>query len=190
MDFFRGDNRAQSDMVLQSKGFTSKGSPDRDGNAARKFLLDQFSSPAIKTPHDLAFKWRVQTPGGLIATAMVEDGAYTQTHYFYKITIPDNELTFRRYLKGGAIGPEVPLSSVLEQRDYLIMHNGSSYETADIIALYHGKANTKEVTFITPIPPRYISGFRAGAHTGSSHIPFIPFHRPANAPWKSPYPIR
>ena len=182
VEFFRGDDRAPSDPVLRSQGFTPKGIPERDGKAARKFLRDQFSDGSINTPNDLGFRWRIQPPGGLIATSMTQDGAYTQTHYFYKITIPDNELTFRRYLRNGEIGAIVPNDSVLSQWDYLIMHNKESYEQADIIALYHGRTNSKEVTFITSIPANYISGFRNGSNTGRNDVPFAAFHKPIGFP--------
>lgn len=66
MDFYRGDDRPYGDPTLAADGFTAK-PPARtlSGTQARALLAQELAN---KQPGDLGMKWRLQTPGGLIAT--------------------------------------------------------------------------------------------------------------------------
>jgi hypothetical protein len=178
MDFYRGDDRPPYDAVLSTQGFTAKPpAQTMSGDQARAFLAN-----ASGKPHEIGFRWRVQTPGGLIATSMTQEGAFSQFRHFYKITIPDNEITLRRLTNTKELGANVQPSSALGTSDYFILYNNKNYQAADLIGFCHGKVSTKEVTFLTAIPARYIAGFRQARYTGDSDVPFIPFQRLGGAP--------
>lgn len=57
----------------------------------------------IKNVADLATDWRKSTPGGLIATAATESGAFSHTKYVYLIAYADSELYYFNLKKDGSI---------------------------------------------------------------------------------------
>ncbi|NIJ34623.1 hypothetical protein [Sphingomonas oligoaromativorans] len=180
MDFYRGDDRPPHDPVLSTRGFTAKPpAQTMSGDEARAFLQNMAGGPA-----EIGMVWRSQTPGGLIATSMIEDGAFTQFRHFYKITIPDEEITLRLLTRRKTLGANVQHSSALSTRDYFVLFNNGNYDAADLIGFCHGQVQSKEVTFLTAIPARYIAGFRQSAYTGRPDVPFIPFRRLGDLPRK------
>ena len=180
MDFYRGDNRPPHDPVLSTRGFTAKPpAQTMSGDEARAFLQNMAGGPA-----EIGMVWRGQTPGGLIATAMTEEGAYSHLQHFYKITIPDEEITLRLLTRTKALGANVQHSSALKTPAYFVLFNNGNYQAADLIGFCHGLVHTKEVTFLTAIPARYIAGFRQTAHTGRLGMPFVPFRRFGDLPRK------
>jgi len=179
MDFYRGDDRGPGDMDLRTIGFAAKKPAlPMDGDQAREFLSGIFETYAV---NDFAFKWRGQTPGFLISTAMVQGGGFQGKKYFYKLTIPDNELTLQIIDNKGNRLNKFPVKDGPVKRKYFLLFNNGSYEKADLIAFCHGIVDTKEATFLTTIPTRYIVGYRGGFNTIKEKVPFAPFfgpHRP------------
>lgn len=165
MDFYRGDNRPPTDKTIQLKGFNAKPpaitmSPDQ----ARKWLSDEIAKK--KNLLSLGFFLRVQTPGFLISTAMKREGATEQTDYIYHIKI-DNLHCFKITKSG--VGEKIKTANplVISEQLFLIVNN-MDYEKATIIALGHGKVDSKEATFLTAIPKKYIMGYR-GKHEKKFH---------------------
>ena len=175
MDFYRGDDRDPKDAVLVRDGFSAKPpAKTMSGVGARGFLAGLYNQ-GMRT-EDFAFKWRGQTPGFLVSTAMTQDGGFQQKAYFYKISIPNTELTFQVLNNNGSLGQVIPAANALNAGGYLLAFNNGSYLNADVIAVCHMKVNTKEATFLTAIPARYIVGERHGADTTDKSKPFTPFH--------------
>jgi hypothetical protein len=179
MDFYRGDDRGPEDMKLRKDGFDAKPpAMTMDGLMARKFLENLFKT---RTSVDIGFLWRSQTPGNLVATAMKQGGAYQGKKYFYKIVIPDHELTLKSINLKGVMQNTFPVNQALTKGGYFLLYNNPKYESASIVALCHGCVDTKEVTFLTKIPSKYIVGYRSGSNTTKEEVPFAPFagpHRP------------
>ena len=175
MDFFRGDDRNPADSVIRKQGFTAKPPiPTMNGNQARLYLAQQFMKGNMRLScHDVGMTWREQTPGGLVATAQTQEGAFAKS-YFYKISIPDRELMAWELTNKGDRERQIPLSNVGTTRKYCIIHNGNTYETATIIALCH-PVHTREATFLTAIPAQYIVGTRTGKDVLNESLPFSPF---------------
>jgi hypothetical protein len=179
MDLYRGDDRGPGDMKLRTIGFNAK-PPALPMNAAeaRDFLTNIFKT---KTSFDVGVLWRASTPGNLIATAMTQGGAFQGMKHFYKIIIPDNELTLQVIDFKGRLQNTFPVGDALNTRKYFLLFNNRRYQDADMIAFCHGIVDTKEVTFLTTIPARYIYGYRNGMNTNKENVPFAPFigpHRP------------
>jgi hypothetical protein len=179
MDLYRGDNRGPGDMDLRTIGFKAKPPAlPMNGAQARDFLADIFKT---KTSFDIGVLWRASTPGFLIATALTQTGAFQGMKYFYKIIIPDNELTLQAIDIKGRLQHTFPVGDALDARKYFLLFNNRRYQDADMIAFCHGIVSTKEVTFLTTIPARYIYGYRSGMSTHIEKLPFAPFigpHRP------------
>jgi hypothetical protein len=179
MVFYRGDDRGPGDMKLRTVGFDAKPpAVTMDGSLARTFLANLFRT---QTSVDIGFGWRAETPGNLVATAMTQEGAFQGKNYFYKIVIPDQELTLQVINMRGVRQVCFPVNLALTKGGYFLLYNNPRYEAASMIAFCHGCVHTKEVTFITKIPSRYIVGYRNGANTTKENVPFAPFvgpHRP------------
>jgi len=132
-----------------------------------KFSTKNFKGATISGKvRDLAFDWRKSTPGGLIATAITEEGAYDTMPYVYKIEIPDDELWAWMLQDNGTpvelyqkVGKDAKFPDC---KHYMLIANNKNLGEASILALYHGPVNTKEVTFMTPILRKYIAGWRNG----------------------------
>lgn len=158
MLFFRGDNRSPLDSVIQKEGFTAKPpAVTMTAGEARAFLTKVLDKATL---NDIGMTWRKQTPGYLVATAMTKAGAFEQMTYLYKIEIPDLVLTARKIGEKGVVGDAFPLSDALTYTKYFILHDGTTYNDATIIAFCHGLVDTKEATFLTAIPRAYIVGYR------------------------------
>jgi hypothetical protein len=179
MDFYRGDDRGPQDMKIRQVGFDAKPpAPTMNAAMAREFLKKLFNT---RTINDIGFQWRVQTPGYLVATAMKQGGAFQGKNYFYKITIPNVELTLQTLNKQGILEDIFPTNQALTKGGYFLLFNNHKYEAATLIALCHGCVSTKEATFLTVIPSRYIVGYRSGSNTIKENVPFVSFvgpHRP------------
>jgi len=179
MDFYRGDDRIPTDGVICSQGFTAKPpSPTMNGDQARLYLAQQFMNGSQRlTCQDVGMTWRQQTPGGLVATAQHQEGAYAGKNYFYKITIPDTELMAWELNNKGHRERQIAVAEVGTTRKYCLIHNSTTYETATLIALCH-PVSTREATFLTAIPSQYIVGTRTGKDTLNENMPFAPFINP------------
>lgn len=157
MDFYRGDGRGPNDEKIKSVGFdgwpTYKAlqSPEE----ARQWLSDQLKKD--KNVMTMAFNLRVQTPGGLIATAMKEAGSYEGKEYIYKITVPDVSLV---KLGNKGAGELMAAQDPLDVRSYFLILDNPDYTKASLIAIGHGQVDTKEATFLTTIPRKCIVGYR------------------------------
>jgi hypothetical protein len=127
----------------------------------------------IRNVTDLGTDWRKSTPGGLIATAATEGGAFSHMTYVYRITYPDSGLyCFSLNPKGDVRGPGAQLNSqgMLSRtppyNQYLLIADvGTETDLNDdskvhVVALYHGVVPTQEVTFLTPIPRDKFSGWK------------------------------
>ncbi|WP_287849469.1 hypothetical protein [Acidiphilium sp.] len=192
MDFYRGDGRGPNNEVLRTKGFTAKPpAVTMTGTQARHHLAGLYSTIVgkynfgAKKGQDISADTntigqglRKETPGNLIATAMTQAGAYQQTAYFYKITIPDNELTFQKIKQNGELAEIISAQEALTTKAYFLLFNNSSFENADILALCHGVVDSKEATFFTGIPAKYIVGYRSGQNVLKNNVPFVPFAGP------------
>lgn len=163
MLFYRGDNRSPLDSVIQKVGFTAKPpAVTMTAAEARAFLTKELASATLA---DLGMTWRKQTPGYLVATAMTREGSFEQMTYLYEIEIPDEVLTARSIAEKGVVGAAFPLSEALTYTKYFILHDGTTYADATMIAFCHGPVNTKEATFLTAIPRPYIKGYLQKALT-------------------------
>jgi len=183
MDFYRGDNRGPDDVNILRHGFTAKPpAVPMNGAESRAFLSLMLAE--YKGSAELGFKWRGETPGGLVATAMIQGGGYQGMKYFYKCTIPNDELTLQKLTSKGKLGDPLPVTEALASRSYFLLYNNGSYQTADLIAFCHGQVQSKEATFLTTIPARYIVGYRSGQNTTNETVPFAPFRRPHSAAWR------
>src|SRR5688572_19673843 len=120
---------------------------------------------------DLGFKWRVTTPGGLVATAVPEEGAFEAKPYVYQIEYPDSELYFFRFEKAnknGAPSGSEPLSvrgesvDLATRKSYGLVANAPVVTDATVLAFYHGEVTTRELTFMSEIPRNKIIGWREG----------------------------
>lgn len=172
MDFFRGDDRGPDDVSMK-EGFTAK-PPSRPMTPAQalQYLADKIKINAnILT---LGMTWRESTPGDLIATAQTQEGGFQGKNYFYKVTIPDNELTLHSLNPKGVFGPPLPIAEGLTTSKFYIVANHQNIQQATIIGFRHGMVHTKEVTFLTTIPRKYIVGYRTGKDTTKEDIPFTP----------------
>lgn len=129
---------------------------------ARAFLTKELASHTL---NDLGMIWRKQTPGFLVATAMTKEGAFEQMTYLYEIEIPDQALTARSIAEKGIVGAAFPLTDALTCSKYFIIHDGTTYTDATMIAFCHGPVQTKEATFLTAIPRAYIKGYRQASLT-------------------------
>ena len=177
MDFFRGDNRGPQDNSILAYGFACKPpSQPMDGPKAYKYLLDELAR--CKGPNTLGQTWRERTPGNLNASAMTQAGAFQNMKYFYKFTIPDDELTAIEVSDGGKIEGVFSIAEALTRKVYFVLCDNNAVANANLIAFCHGKVNTKEATYLTTIPKKYIVGYRNGHNTTEEHIPFVPFLGP------------
>lgn len=176
MDFYRGDNRGPMDATLITVGFSAK-PPEQpmSASAARAFLATSFQT---KKPLDIGMEWRKQTPGFLVATAMTQTGGFQQMKYFYKISIPNGELTAQELEMNGTLGKTFPVNEASTRNKYFLLFNHLTYQNATLIAFCHGIVHSKEATFLTTIPARYIEGYRSGMSTTKEHAPFAPFRGP------------
>jgi hypothetical protein len=158
MDFYRGDDRSPNDEKIRKVGFDGYPeykaieSPDK----ARAWITEQLKKD--KNVMTMAFRLRVQTPGGLIATAMKEAGAFEGKRYVYKITIPNVSLVELK--NSGAGAPINGVEDPLEIRKYFLVLDNPDYNQASLIGIGHGQVDTKEATFLTPIPAKYIVGHK------------------------------
>ncbi len=127
----------------------------------------------VKNVTDLGTDWRKSTPGGLIATAATEAGAFSHTKYVYRVTYPDSGLYYFSLKPDGSVsGPgsqldsKALLSRAPPYNKYLLISDVTT-ETdlkddskVHVVALYHGVVTTQEVTFLTPIPRGNLSGWK------------------------------
>jgi len=160
MDFYRGDNRAptQGEGNICNVGFTLY--------PAYQALPIQQARQTISTNWNnlltYMFGLRVTTPGGLISTAMIPEGAFEGKEYVYKITIPDTSLHLVELSKQG-LGAAIPMAT-FNIRTYtkalLIMDNANFNLATNVLAIGHGLVATKEATFYTALPLQYVVGYR------------------------------
>ncbi len=106
---------------------------------------------------------------------MIPEGAFEAKEYVYKITIPDGDLELRQISNQG-IGDTIPMNGFDIQKstkNFLILN--TPHNATNILALVHGMVSTKEATFYTAIPQKYIVGYR-GKHedTYQSITPPLP----------------
>lgn len=163
MDFYRGDDRPPTDEKISKIGFD--GWPTyqaiQSPGDARAWITNQLKTD--KNVMTMAFRLRVQTPGGLIATAMKEAGAFEGKSYVYKITLPDVSLV--ELTRQGAGKPVAPVDDPLEVRGYFLILDNADYQKASLIGIGHGQVDTKEATFLTAIPRKYVVGYRKKTET-------------------------
>lgn len=179
MDFFRGDNRGPTDDSILAHGFAAK-PPElpMDGPAAWRFAQLNVLGKSEGQLNTAAMTWRERTPGNLVASALTQGGAFQNMKYFYKFSIPDDELSAFEIGDGGALGHGFPIAQAPAKKAYFLICNNSSLPQADLIAFVHGKVNTKEATFFTTVPKKYIVGYRNGKNTINESCPFAPFLAP------------
>lgn len=174
MDFYRGDDR--SPWKGEPSNICNVGFTLYPANKART-LEEARNEISCNMKKLLSYMTtlRVQTPGGLISTAMIPEGAFEAKEYVYKITIPDGDLELRQISNQG-IGDTIPMNGFDIQKstkNFLILN--TPHNATNILALVHGMVSTKEATFYTAIPQKYIVGYR-GKHedTYQSITPPLP----------------
>jgi len=127
-----------------------------------------------KDVNALGQSWRASTPGGLIATAVSEEGAFDTMEYVYEIEYKDDEVYCFSLNKDGSVQGAAFHPNFIEMqkrqdkyKQYLLVTNVSTaadLKTASLnmLALYHGVVQTQEVTFMSPIPRDKMAGWRQG----------------------------
>jgi hypothetical protein len=162
MDFYRGDDRSPwkgEPTNICNVGFTLY-----PANKART-LEEARDEISRNTKNLLSYMTalRVQTPGGLISTAMIPEGAFEAKECVYKIAIPDIDLELRLISNQGT-GAAIPMNGfdIRKCTKNLLIRN-APHNATNILALVHGMVSTKEATFYTAIPQNYIVGYR-GKH--------------------------
>jgi hypothetical protein len=164
MIFYRGTETPPN--KVSENGFKTHGAEA----APKGMLLDWFQAQLLLDKHkhsvkDMAFAWRKQTPGGLIATSATEMGAWEQTKYVYRIDY--SQLYIFTLQNDGAPGPfgSRESNALALGSKYALLSDRPTLEAlpqATVLALYHGVVDSKEVTFMNPIPPSLITGYRPG----------------------------
>ncbi len=169
MLFYRGTSLGPTSSEMRD-GFTNYPKYKAPSGGLYAWFLERVKE--LKTVNDLAFNWRGETPGGLIATAMTEAGAYDHMAHVYRVEYADADIFCFEMEKSGAIkgggfkqGEGVNLPA---DRRLLLLTDSQTPADASVVALYHGQVGTREVTFLNAIPRANITGHRGGKDTAGT----------------------